>query len=743
MSITPDKAPESLLASDPNALFLQRTDEINELLDSGASLSGHERNCLFLNTGGGHFATASATSGFDFYDDARAVARSDWDHDGDVDLWFANRTAPRLRFLRNNGKRAAHFVALRLRGTSSNGDGIGARVVIKSGKRTLLRSLRAGEGFLGQSSKWLHFGLGTETAIDSLVVHWPGGNAESFSGALADGWFALKQGEGRAKRWQPPKRELRLAKLPFSLPDSSEQAAVRLCARMPIPRLTCYDSAGKAETIAPAKGRGLFVSIWASWCPACQSEFTEFAAHKEELKKANFDMLALCVNGLGEGDDTTFADGEVRLKKFGINVSHRRADTKLLEQLRIIANRIIAQNDSLPLPSGFLLDPDGKVAAFYRGPAPVKRLLADAATLSLADPAAIFRAGLPYKGTWIGDTRVHPLDRLVNEFIDAEFTGPGLEFARKHRSAFASPKNYAEVFSRVGNRHAAASDLDAAIGYYREALVIDDKSPTIHFNLALAFERQRRVDEALVEYQRAITLDPSITVAHLNRGAILARGDAAQLSAGIASLEEAVRLNPNLGASHYQLGMALERAQQFPKALHHYRRAALLAPDHFGNAMQLAHLLERGGQFENALTEYRKIQQIHPRSAQAAFQSGLVLEKLKRAGEAATAYRECLALNPDYVPALNNLGWLLATSETPAIRQPAEALRHAAHAAKLTGFKQAEILDTLATAQFAAGQKESARATLSQAIPIARAAGQAAFAEELEAKLLRYQDSRN
>ena len=33
MSITPDKAPESLLASDPNALFLQRTDEINELLD--------------------------------------------------------------------------------------------------------------------------------------------------------------------------------------------------------------------------------------------------------------------------------------------------------------------------------------------------------------------------------------------------------------------------------------------------------------------------------------------------------------------------------------------------------------------------------------------------------------------------------------------------------------------------------------------------------------------------------------
>jgi len=115
MSITPDKAPESLLASDPNALFLKRTDEINELLDSGASLSGHERNCFFLNTGDGRFATASATSGFDFYDDARAVARSDWDQDGDIDLLFANRTAPRLRFFKNESSNS-NFVSVKLIG---------------------------------------------------------------------------------------------------------------------------------------------------------------------------------------------------------------------------------------------------------------------------------------------------------------------------------------------------------------------------------------------------------------------------------------------------------------------------------------------------------------------------------------------------------------------------------------------------------------------------------------------------
>lgn len=739
MSITPDQAPESLLASDPNALFLQRTDEINELLDSGASLSGHERNCFFLNTGGGRFATASATSGFDFHDDARAVARSDWDHDGDVDLWFANRSAPRLRFLRNNGTPDTHFLALRLRGTSSNRDAIGARVELKSGERTLLRGLRAGEGFLGQSSKWLHFGLGAQTKIDSITVHWPGGQAESFTGTSPNQWFTLTQGQGTASPHQVPARKVELPAKEFTLPSPHEQAAVRLSARMPIPELSAKNSVGKPQLIAPRNGRGLFVSLWASWCPACDAEFTEIAAHQGELRKAGLDLLILCVNGIGEGDPSTFEQGVARLKELGISAPHVPANTDLLEQLRIIANRVIAQNGQLPLPSGFLLDAEGDLAAFYRGPVPMERLLDDAASLPLQDPTAVFHAGLPYRGTWIGDTRRHPIDRIVNEFIDANFTTSGLEFARKHKTSFSSPEAFAEVFSRVGNRHAAAQDLDTAIQYYREALIHFEKSPTSHFNLALALERQRKIPDALAGYQRAIELDPTITVAHLNRGAILARGDARQLQAGIKALQNAVRLNPNLAVARYQLGLALEREQAFPAALESYRRAALLAPNHLANRLQLGHLLERGGRPDEALVEYQDARRIHPTSHQASFQCGLVLEKLNRPAEAAEDYRRTVTLQPGFVPALNNLAWLLATTPDTKTRNPAEAVTLATHAATLTNYSQAPILDTLATAQKSAGDDHSAIKTLRQAIPLARDAKQMDFAKELEQKLAAFQ----
>ena len=732
MSITPDKAPETLLASDPNALFLQRTDEINELLDSGASLSGHERNCFFLNTGQGKFATASATSGFDFYDDARAVARTDWDHDGDIDLLFANRTAPRLRFLKNNGTPDTNFLALRLTGSTSNHDAIGARVVLKSGSRTILRGLRAGEGFLGQSSKWLHFGLGESKAIDSLTVYWPGGKAESFSDLQPNSWFLLKQDTGKATPWTPPNRSINLPEKSFELPIPTSRAAVRLCAPMPIPQLEFLDENETKQPIVPNRGRPLFVTLWASWCPACDASFTNLAENVTRLEKAGIDTLALSVNGLGEGDQSTHEEAKAYLKKHKIPLSHQRAHPDLLHQLQLIANRIIAQNEPLPLPSGFLLDPQGNIIAFYRGPAPVDHLVTTASAKH-SNPLSHFRAALPYPGIWSGAARLHPVSKLVSDFIEADFSQAGLAFAEKHKLSFESAQRYAEVFSQVGNRYARDEDFDTAISYYQEALQEHQDSPLVHFNLALALERQKKIPDALAEYGRAITLDPKITVAHLNRGAILARNPKT-IGEGIASLQEAVRLNPNLAASHYHLGLALERTRQFQSAFKHYQQAYLLAPDHFGNAMQLAHLYERAGQIEQALAEYQKIARIHPNNPQIPFQSGLASEKLKRPAKARDFYQNSLAISPNYLPALNNLAYLLATS--PGFEDHPQSLTLATRAAKLTQNQNPAILDTLASAFLANQKKKQALATLEEALDLAKKQDLKPLAEELSQKLL-------
>ena len=147
----------------------------------------------------GRFANVSAISGFDFDDDGRGLAVVDWDHDGDLDVWLRNRNGPRLRFLRNhtvrgNGSSSSHSVSLQLRGKFVNRDAIGARVEILRADPAVLplvQTVYAGDAFLSQSSKELIFGLGDDTPIDSVVVHWPGGAVEEFSGVEVNGRFRL------------------------------------------------------------------------------------------------------------------------------------------------------------------------------------------------------------------------------------------------------------------------------------------------------------------------------------------------------------------------------------------------------------------------------------------------------------------------------------------------------------------------------------------------------------------------
>jgi len=68
-----------------------------------------------------------------------------------------------------------NYVAFRLKGTRSNRDAVGAVVRLYAGKEVLTRQVSPAGGYLAQSSKTVHFGLGDRTAIDRVEITWPGG----------------------------------------------------------------------------------------------------------------------------------------------------------------------------------------------------------------------------------------------------------------------------------------------------------------------------------------------------------------------------------------------------------------------------------------------------------------------------------------------------------------------------------------------------------------------------------------
>ncbi len=162
----------------PTREYNEAWETLNRLIREGGSWSGREANCAYLNLGDGTFADVSRTTGLGFMDDGRAFATVDWDHDGDLDLWIVNRTAPQVRFMRNDIPGNARSVSFRLTGDRVNRDAIGTRVEVRAGGDRWVRELQAGSGFVSQSSKWLHFGVGGHERLDEVVVRWPDGSGQ-------------------------------------------------------------------------------------------------------------------------------------------------------------------------------------------------------------------------------------------------------------------------------------------------------------------------------------------------------------------------------------------------------------------------------------------------------------------------------------------------------------------------------------------------------------------------------------
>jgi hypothetical protein len=96
----------------------------------------------------------------------------------------------------NQVRTANHWVALRTIGTKSNRDGIGARLRVRAGARTLVDEVRSGSSFDSNNDMRVHFGLGAAAKIDWVEVRWPSGLLERFENVGVDGIRTLKEGTG-------------------------------------------------------------------------------------------------------------------------------------------------------------------------------------------------------------------------------------------------------------------------------------------------------------------------------------------------------------------------------------------------------------------------------------------------------------------------------------------------------------------------------------------------------------------
>jgi hypothetical protein len=156
-----------------------------------------EPKILYHNNGNGTFTDISdiAGPGITAVSSARGLAVGDLWNDGRLSAVISNMNAPPM-LLVNDVRNRNHWIAFHAIGSKSNRDGIGAKISVKAGARTLVDEVRSGSSYVSNSDMRVHFGLGSATKIDWVQVRWPSGLLERFENLPVDSIHTLKEGSG-------------------------------------------------------------------------------------------------------------------------------------------------------------------------------------------------------------------------------------------------------------------------------------------------------------------------------------------------------------------------------------------------------------------------------------------------------------------------------------------------------------------------------------------------------------------
>ena len=130
---------------------------------------------------------------------SRGAAFGDYDDDGDIDVIVNDLDGPPMLLRNEGGSRAGHWISLKLVGTQSNRNAVGAKVWLKAGGLTQVDEVRSGDSYISHSDWRLHFGLGSTAQVAEVIIRWPNGTTEKLTNLPIDRVVTVVEGKSLSK----------------------------------------------------------------------------------------------------------------------------------------------------------------------------------------------------------------------------------------------------------------------------------------------------------------------------------------------------------------------------------------------------------------------------------------------------------------------------------------------------------------------------------------------------------------
>jgi Flp pilus assembly protein TadD/peroxiredoxin len=570
---------------------------INELLIHG-SIASRQRNVFLRNDGQGGFDEIAGTLGLDLDQDGRSFAVMDLDRDGDPDLVvMAARQAPQLRVFRNDYETRSAALSVRLTGTTSNRDAVGARITVETDTLRKTRIVQAGSGFLSQHSKELTIGLGASERVLALKVNWPSGGTQVLTDVPLNSSVSIT--EGGLVRTEPLAARSAGKVATASVQPIAPPDATWLYEPFPAPDFSLPDGSGTTRSLAALRGKPAVVLLWSSAVAASRTALEALGRGQQVLARAGVGLLAIEVEMPGElASRPAVPSGTVPLV----------AATREVSLSYAILNRHLFMNrQNLRLPTCLLLDGEGNVVKTYRERVEVARMVKDAGMIDVPAAERLKRT-LPFPGTFYSALPVRNYLPYGRELLDQ-----GLD-----RAAVVA-------FERAAQANPGASTL---------------------YRLGTLLARSGETARAHVAFERALALRPDLAEASNDLGALLAQGG--DIDGAIARFRAALVSTPDYPDALNNLGYALLLTGHDAEARALYEKALALQPDFPEALNNLGLLVGRAGDLERAEQYFRSALSRRADYGEAANNLALVLVSRRQADAAIAILEDVLKRSPQY-----------------------------------------------------------------------------------------------
>jgi Tfp pilus assembly protein PilF/peroxiredoxin len=611
---------------------------INQLLIHD-SIASRQRNVFLRNDGEGGFDDVSGAVGLDLDQDGRSFAVCDIDRDGDPDLVvMAARQIPQVRVFRNDFAGAGASFAIRLVGTKSNRDAIGARVSVESDRLRRIKIVQAGSGFLSQHSRELLFGLGSSQRVQKLTIVWPSGLSQEFTDVPLRTRLRLVEGGT-------------LEKEPFASKSESAAAAttpVTLRSRMdarettwlyepfPAPEFSLQDLKGETRSLAALKGRPAVLLFWSANVSASRAALETLVRGSGTLGATELGVLAISL-------DPAADQSKVRAVPSG-SVPVILASEEMGLSYAILNRHLFMNRQDLRLPTTLLLDPAGRVVKVYRDRLDNTAILRDVAAIDAPPEERLARA-VPFAGTFYSPAprrNYLPYGReLLDQGLEAAAivaferavqasphastlyrlgtllakSGEAARARAAFEGALALQPDLAEASNDLGALLAQGGDLEAAIKLFRAALASTPEYPDALNNLGYALLLTGHDEEARGLYEKALALQPDFPEALNNLG--LLYGRAGDLDRAERYFRDALTRRDGYGDAANNLALVLVARGQSDEAIRLLEEVLKKSPQFEGAYITLAKIHLSAGRSREGIGVLERLLQRNPKQAMA------------------------------------------------------------------------------------------------------------------------------